>query len=69
LIILNYEIFLDWLAFYQIPWVIGSLTHSYSLMPYEYWMTTPFDTNVAESAHAMINRTGKSLKLKTAVLR
>jgi hypothetical protein len=61
--------FLDWLAFYQIPWVIGSLIHSYSLMPYENWMTTPFDTNVAESAHAMINRTGKSLKLKTAVLR
>jgi hypothetical protein len=32
-------------------------------------MTTPFDTNVAESAHAMINRTGKALKLKTAIIR
>jgi hypothetical protein len=38
-------------------------------MSYEAWQTTPFNTNVAESAHAMINRTGKSLKLKTAILR
>ena len=39
-------------------------------MSYEAWQTTPFDTNVAESAHAMVNRTtGKSLKLKTAILR
>jgi hypothetical protein len=38
-------------------------------MLYEDWITTPFDTNVAESAHAMINRMGKSLKLKTAILR
>ncbi|PKY36995.1 hypothetical protein RhiirB3_460983 [Rhizophagus irregularis] len=38
-------------------------------MSYEDWQTTPFDTNIAESAHAMINRTGKSLKLKIAILR
>jgi len=63
------DFFLDWLSYYQIPWVLGSLTHSYSLMPHDYWITTPFNTNVAESAHAMINRTGKSLKLKTAILR
>jgi hypothetical protein len=30
---------------------------------------TMVDTNIAESAHAMINRTGKSLKLKMAFLR
>jgi len=38
-------------------------------MSYEAWQMTPFNTNVAESAHAMINRTGKSLKLKTAILK
>ncbi|GBB97340.1 hypothetical protein RclHR1_02970015 [Rhizophagus clarus] len=47
----------------------GINTHYYSLMPHEHWQSTPFDTNIAESAHAMINRTGKPLKLKTAILR
>ncbi|PKC10022.1 hypothetical protein RhiirA5_414881 [Rhizophagus irregularis] len=59
----------NWLEYYQKPWVLGSLTYHYSLMSYEDWQTTPFDTNIAESAHAMINRTGKSLKLKIAILR
>ncbi|EXX71660.1 hypothetical protein RirG_076450 [Rhizophagus irregularis DAOM 197198w] len=59
----------NWLEYYQKPWVLGSLTYHYSLMSYEDWQTTQFDTNIAESAHAMINRTGKSLKLKIAILR
>ncbi|CAB4375450.1 unnamed protein product [Rhizophagus irregularis] len=59
----------NWLEYYQKPWVLGSLTYHYSLMSYEDWQTTPFDTNIAESAHAMINRTGKSLKLKISILR
>ncbi|UZO06142.1 uncharacterized protein OCT59_026473 [Rhizophagus irregularis] len=58
----------NWLEYYQKPWVLGSLTYHYSLMSYEDWQTTQFDTNIAESAHAMINRTGKSLKLKIAIL-
>src|SRR5688572_23853958 len=61
--------FLDWLAYYKIPWVLGSLTYHYSLMSYEAWQTTSFDTNIAVSAHAMINRMGKSLNLKTAILK
>ena len=32
------------------------------------WLTSPNDTNVAESAHALSNRYGKNLKLVTAIL-
>ncbi|PKY56307.1 hypothetical protein RhiirA4_476514 [Rhizophagus irregularis] len=39
----------NWLEYYQKPWVLGSLTYHYSLMSYEDWQTTPFDTNIAES--------------------
>ncbi|GBC34674.1 hypothetical protein GLOIN_2v1788167 [Rhizophagus irregularis DAOM 181602=DAOM 197198] len=63
------QIKMHWLEYYQKPWVLGSLTYHYSLMSYEDWQTTPFNTNIAESAHAMINRTGKSLKLKIAILK
>ena len=61
--------FLDWLEYYQTLWVLGSLTYYYSLMSYEDWQTTPFDTNIAESTHVVINQAGKSLKLKIAILR
>ncbi|CAB5359646.1 unnamed protein product [Rhizophagus irregularis] len=57
----------DWITEYQTPWILASLNHNYSLMDYDIWMTTPFDTNVSECSHANVNREGTRLKLKTAI--
>ncbi|POG75746.1 hypothetical protein GLOIN_2v1562076, partial [Rhizophagus irregularis DAOM 181602=DAOM 197198] len=57
----------DWITEYQTPWILASLNHNYSLMDYDIWMTTPFDTNVSECSHANVNREGTRLRLKTAI--
>ena len=38
-------------------------------MDTEIWNRYGNDTNAAEAAHALVNRTGKQLKLLTAILR
>ena len=37
-------------------------------MPTNLWNSTPFDTNIAESAHASVNREGTKLKLRVAIV-
>ncbi|PKY41881.1 hypothetical protein RhiirA4_455574 [Rhizophagus irregularis] len=57
----------DWITEYQTPWILASLNHNYSLMDYDIWMTTPFDTNVSECLYTNVNREGTQLRLKTAI--
>ncbi|GBB97822.1 hypothetical protein RclHR1_03080011 [Rhizophagus clarus] len=57
----------DWIAKYQMPWILSSLNCNYLLMDYNIWMTTPFDTNVSECSHENINREGIRLRLKIAI--
>ncbi|CAG8749119.1 11021_t:CDS:2, partial [Gigaspora rosea] len=40
----------DWISFYKTPWILASLTQAYTKMPTNLWNSTPFDTNIAESA-------------------
>jgi hypothetical protein len=62
-------LFLDWISFYKTPWILASLTEAYTKMPIDLWNSTPFDTNIAESAHASVNREGTKLKLRTAIIK
>ncbi len=64
-----YFYLLDWVAFYRQKWVIASLNKCMSKIDDNIWLTSPDNTNVAESAHALSNRYGKNLKLVTAILR
>ncbi|CAB4478380.1 unnamed protein product [Rhizophagus irregularis] len=58
----------DWITFYRQKWVIVSLNKSMSKIANDVWITSPDNTNVAESAHALSNRRGRDLKLLTAIL-
>ncbi|POG59122.1 hypothetical protein GLOIN_2v1789505 [Rhizophagus irregularis DAOM 181602=DAOM 197198] len=58
----------DWITFYRQKWVIASLNKSMSKIANDVWITSPDNTNVAESAHALSNRRGRDLKLLTAIL-
>jgi hypothetical protein len=48
---------------------LASLNSSASLMDLEVWNRYENNTNAAEAAHALANRTGKQLKLLSAILR
>ncbi|CAG8632515.1 3526_t:CDS:2, partial [Dentiscutata heterogama] len=40
----------DWISFYKTPWILVLLTQAYTKMLTNLWNSTPFDTNIAESA-------------------
>jgi hypothetical protein len=50
------------------PWIFQGLCLPLSNMSRENWFTTRFNTNVAESAHAMSQRSGKHLSLVGAIM-
>jgi hypothetical protein len=58
----------DWLKHKEDnPWIFQGLCFPMSNMSHESWFTTRFNTNVAESAHAMSQRSGKQLSLVGAI--
>lgn len=61
--------FIDWLKYYQQPYVLSSLNQFVSNIDHEIWRKSGSNTNVAEAAHSMVNREGKQLKLLSAILR
>lgn len=50
------------------PWMFQGLCLPLSNMSRENWFTTRFNTNVAEAAHAMSQRSGKQLSLVGAIM-
>jgi hypothetical protein len=60
---------LDWINYYRTPHILASLNASASLMDVEIWNRYGHNTNTAETAHSLVNRTGKQLKLLSAILR
>jgi hypothetical protein len=50
------------------PWIFQGLCFPLSNMSHESWFTTRFNTNVAEAAHAMSQRSGKHLSLVGAIM-
>ncbi|CAG8808004.1 10895_t:CDS:2, partial [Racocetra persica] len=61
----NHQI--NWIQFYNQPWVLASLNQHCSKINTEIWCIVGETTNVAESAHADINRDGKELSLMNAI--
>ncbi|CAG8854278.1 19205_t:CDS:2, partial [Gigaspora margarita] len=57
----------DWISFYKTPWILASLIQAYTKIPTDLWNSMPFDTNIAKSAHASVNREGTKLKLRVAI--
>ena len=49
------------------PWIFQGLCFPLSNISHENWFTTRFNTNVAEAAHAMLQRSGKYLSLVEAI--
>ncbi|EXX67018.1 hypothetical protein RirG_118210 [Rhizophagus irregularis DAOM 197198w] len=58
-----------WLSYYQQPYVLASLNKYVSNVDHEIWNKSGSDTNNAETAHSMVNREGKQLKLLSAILK
>ncbi|CAG8821175.1 34340_t:CDS:2, partial [Gigaspora margarita] len=54
----------DWISFYKTSWILALLIQAYTKIPTDLWNSTPFDTNIAESAHVSVNREGTKLKLR-----
>lgn len=50
------------------PWILRALCPALSLMRKKDWLTSEYTTNIAESAHAYSQRTGKQLTLVGAIL-
>ncbi|CAB5393707.1 unnamed protein product [Rhizophagus irregularis] len=59
----------DWIDYYQRPHILATINSSASLMDVEIWNRYGNNTNTAEAAHSLVNRTGKQLKLLSAILR
>jgi len=59
----------DWLNYYQQPYVLASLNQFVSNIDHEIWRKSGSNTNNAEAAHSMVNRDGKQLNLLSAILR
>ncbi|CAG8717429.1 8389_t:CDS:2, partial [Scutellospora calospora] len=57
----------DWINFYNQPWILASLNQHCSQIDTLTWCLVGETTNVAESAHADINRDGKELSLMNAI--
>ena len=60
---------LDWLNYYQNPYILASLNQFVSNIDHETWRKSGTSTNNAEAAHAMVNREGKQLGLLPAIIR
>jgi hypothetical protein len=60
---------IEWLNYYQQPYVLASLNKYVSNVNHEIWNKSGSDTNNAEAAHSMANREGKQLKLLSAILK
>ena len=60
---------IEWLNYYQQPYVLASLNKYISNVNHEIWNKSGSDTNNAEAAHSMANREGKQLKLLSAILK
>ncbi|KAF0489081.1 cobalamin biosynthesis protein cobt [Gigaspora margarita] len=58
---------LNWIEFYNQPWVLASLNRHYSQIDITIWCIAGETTNVAKSAHADINHEGKGLNLINAI--
>ncbi|KAF0464111.1 cobalamin biosynthesis protein cobt [Gigaspora margarita] len=58
----------DWANYYETPWIISSLNINMSKMEHQIWRKYENNTNAAEAAHALVNKSGKQLKLLTAIL-
>ncbi|RIB22168.1 hypothetical protein C2G38_1025752 [Gigaspora rosea] len=67
--LMTYENVIDWIQFYQKPYIIASLNPNISKISNNDWYAAPNSTNCAEAAHSLSNREGKQLKLMTAILR
>jgi len=55
--------------YYKRPHILATINSSASLMDVEIWNRYGNNTNTAEAAHSLVNRTGKQLKLLSAILR
>ncbi|GES91074.1 hypothetical protein RCL_jg25046.t1 [Rhizophagus clarus] len=53
----------NWVDYYRKPYILASINSSASLMDVEIWNRYVENTNMAEAAHSLVNRTGKQLKL------
>jgi len=63
-----FSYYLDWAKYYKTPWIISSLNINMFKMKRHIWRKYGNNTNIAESAHALINREGKQLNLMSAIL-
>jgi hypothetical protein len=68
-LLLKIFFFVDWLKYYQQPYVLSSLNQFISNINHETWRKSGTNTNNAEAAHSIVNREGKQLKLLSAILR
>src|SRR6266496_2930180 len=59
----------DWLKYYQQPYMLSSLNQFILNIDHEIWNKSRSNINNAEAAHSMVNREGKQLKLLSAILR
>ncbi|CAG8601338.1 20658_t:CDS:2 [Rhizophagus irregularis] len=59
----------DWIDYYQITHILATMNSLASLMDVEIWNRYGNNINTAEAAHSLVNRTGKQLKLLSAILR
>lgn len=62
-----FSYYLDWAKYYKTR-IISSLNINMSKMERHIWGKYGNYTNIAESAHALINREGKQLNLMSAIL-
>ncbi|CAG8835577.1 40905_t:CDS:2, partial [Gigaspora margarita] len=58
-----------WANYYETPWIISSLNINMLKMEHQIWRKYENNTNAAEAAHALVNKSGKQLKLLSAILK
>ncbi|PKC55676.1 hypothetical protein RhiirA1_402713, partial [Rhizophagus irregularis] len=58
-----------WIDYYQRPYILATINSSALLMDVKIWNRYKNNTNTAEAAHSLVNRTGKQPKLLSAILR
>ncbi|CAG8672956.1 2508_t:CDS:2, partial [Dentiscutata heterogama] len=57
----------NWITFYSIPWICGSLNYLYSFISNDIWYKAPDNTNVAEACYSNVNQDSKTLTLENAI--
>lgn len=61
--------YVDWLQFYEQPYILASLNQSMSKINPDIWYKSGNNTNIAEAAHSLVNKEGKQMNLLSAILR